>query len=126
MTTFTTNLQGVNFRGADIVDFVRNELNEDTELSLERDPENEYDANAIKVFARAYDGKLWIGFVEKSIAEDLAPAIDSGEAVRSISIVGWLNPLKPVLEIVMGLTDDEDEEAEEEEFTEDDDAGDDA
>jgi hypothetical protein len=43
-------------------------------LELRRQPDNEYDANAIAV----HGGGELLGFVPRELAEELAPALDSG------------------------------------------------
>jgi single-stranded-DNA-specific exonuclease len=68
---FHTKLVGVSFEGRQ--DTIAG-LRVGTELVLERQPANEFDANAIAV---RY-GALQLGFVRKQIAKHLAPLIDSG------------------------------------------------
>jgi hypothetical protein len=46
-------------------------------LELRRDPDNEYDSNAIAVHAAG--GGEQLGFVPREIAEELAPRLDAGE-----------------------------------------------
>ena len=62
------------------------------QLELERDYENEFDINAIKVL---YKGKQ-IGFVERRVARTLAPEIDLGAKV--IARVSQLERLGPSLQ----------------------------
>jgi single-stranded-DNA-specific exonuclease len=72
---FHTKLVGVSFEGRqDTIAGLRVE----TELTLERQPDNRYDANAIAV----HYGALQLGFVRKEIAKHLAPLIDSGARYR--------------------------------------------
>jgi len=68
-------------RGTQYEDRYRNisEMKVDDRLELERDYENEFDSNAIKV---QYKGKQ-IGFVERSVARILAPEIDLGAKVSA-------------------------------------------
>jgi single-stranded-DNA-specific exonuclease len=68
---FHTKLVGVSFEGRQ--DTIAG-LRVGTELVLERQPANEFDANAIAV---RY-GALQLGFVRKQIAKHLAPLIDGG------------------------------------------------
>jgi single-stranded-DNA-specific exonuclease len=73
---FHTKVMGVSFEGRqDIIAGLR----VDTELVLERQPQNEFDPNAIAV---RY-GALQLGFVRKQIAKHLAPLIDSGARYRA-------------------------------------------
>ena len=72
---FHTKLVGVSFEGRqDTIAGLRVE----TELTLVRQPDNSYDANAIAV----HYGALQLGFVRKEIAKHLAPLIDSGARYR--------------------------------------------
>jgi single-stranded-DNA-specific exonuclease len=73
---FHTKVMGVSFEGRqDIIAGLR----VDTELVLERQPQNEFDPNAIAV---RY-GALQLGFVRKQIAKHLAPLIDGGARYRA-------------------------------------------
>jgi HIRAN domain len=49
-------------------------------LELERDPENEHDPNAIQVLS----GGEQLGWVPRELAEQLAPALDRGEAWSAV------------------------------------------
>jgi single-stranded-DNA-specific exonuclease len=73
---FHTKLMGVSFEGRQ--DTIAG-LRLGTELTLERQPGNPYDANAIAV---RY-GELQLGFVRKEIAKHLAPLIDDGARYRA-------------------------------------------
>jgi hypothetical protein len=68
-------------RGTQYEDRYRNisEMKVDDRLELERDYEDEFDSNAIKV---QYKGKQ-IGFVERSVARILAGEIDLGAKVST-------------------------------------------
>lgn len=74
--TIITSLRGVSFRPKDAKTIVRG-LDESSTLRLERDAENPYDANAIRVID--VDSQEFIGFVAKEDAVDLAPRMDNGE-----------------------------------------------
>ncbi|MBV8723676.1 MAG: DEAD/DEAH box helicase [Candidatus Eremiobacteraeota bacterium] len=69
---FYTKLAGVSFEGRQ--DVIAG-LPGGAPLELRRQPENEYDANAIAV----YYGALQLGFIKKGIARHIAPLIDEGE-----------------------------------------------
>lgn len=70
-------LRGVNFRPIEAKVKV-NELVEGQALLLEREPYNEFDSNAIKVIEP--DSQIFLGYVAKEVAADLAPEMDSGKA----------------------------------------------
>ena len=73
---FHSKIVGVSFEGRQ--DTIAG-LRVGTELDLERQPANEFDANAIAV---RY-GALQLGFVRKEIAKHLAPLIDAGARYRA-------------------------------------------
>ena len=73
---FNTKLVGVTFEGRQ--DLVAG-LAPGAALSLERDPANPYDANAVGVWL----GGLQLGFIKKEIAARIAPNIDAGERYRA-------------------------------------------
>lgn len=54
-------------------------LQEGNEVQLVRDPENDYDENAIEVWNKRGDQ---IGFIDKMRAEELSPQMDSGYPVE--------------------------------------------
>ena len=87
------SLNGVQFRDASVKEVVR-ELNVDDELTLERDPENAYDTNAIKVL----QDSIFLGFVEKDVAAEIADRLDNGDEY-TCTVVGFLSDIKPQLEI---------------------------
>ncbi|MBV9271236.1 MAG: DEAD/DEAH box helicase, partial [Candidatus Eremiobacteraeota bacterium] len=73
---FHTKVAGVSFeRRQDMLAG----LSEGLELSLERQPDNPHDANAIAVKF----GALQIGFLKKDLARQLAPHIDGGARYRA-------------------------------------------
>lgn len=116
---FLSPLMGVNFRGAEIRELVKT-LPIGTTFILERDPENQYDANAIKVIYSGEYEDHFVGFVAKEVAEELAPLLDSGYTAYA-TIIDFLGDIKPHLEIEATLTDDdtEDEDSDESEEGED-------
>lgn len=69
-----THLVGSNFRPAECREIVKT-LEEGTVLTLERDPDNQYDSNAVKV---TLDGNH-LGFIPKSDNADLANEMDHGK-----------------------------------------------
>lgn len=121
---FLSPLMGVNFRGADIRALVT-DMQVGQTLGLERDPDNQYDSNAIKVIYSAEDEDHFVGFVAKEVAEELAPLLDAGYTATA-KIIDFLGPIKPHLEIEASLAEeaedplgsdapDEDDESEEDE-----------
>ena len=95
MTQYLTNLAGLYFRPAESKDVVKM-LRPGMQLDLEREPNNPWDANAIKVFALVVDGtttplhidapaaeheqaeRHFIGYVEKLVNAPLARDMDEG------------------------------------------------
>lgn len=75
---FKGNLVGINFRPAEVRELIK-ALSVGDSLTLERDPLNPYDENAVKVF---YEGELsdleFIGFIERGIAASLSRWMDEG------------------------------------------------
>ena len=51
------------------------------ELYLEREPDNEYDENAIAVFNESWEQ---IGYLSRKVAEELAPLMDEGYETKCI------------------------------------------
>jgi single-stranded-DNA-specific exonuclease len=73
---FNSKLVGVSFEGRqDVISGLR----VGSELELERQPDNPYDANAIAV---RY-GNLQVGFIRREIAAHLGPRIDAGARYRA-------------------------------------------
>lgn len=77
----------------DRIEFVA-KLRERDQITFRRDPENQYDQNAIKALDQ--EGHL-IGYVAKDISEIYAPLIDQGAIIQ-----GWLHKKEPrVLKIAI-------------------------
>ena len=74
MKPIITKLRGVTFRDAqaNIKTFGNKDIGS---YGLVREPDNPHDPNAIQV---ALFGKIFMGYVPKDIAKDLAPLMDSG------------------------------------------------
>lgn len=109
---FTAALMGVNFRPTEVREFVKDsETFESYPLTLEREPNNQYDANAIRVIADVgypeHCDTQFVGFVAKEVAEELAPLLDSGYAVDSVRVITWLGTIKPLLEIEVSFPDED-------------------
>lgn len=95
MSQIITTLMGASFRPAEVKDLIRN-LDIDDVLTLERDPDNQYDPYAIKLLN---DDGIFLGFVAKEQAAELAPLLDLEEATVTAVVVDTTNELKPILEI---------------------------
>ncbi len=82
--TFVTRVVGVSFQGdypANILTIsdITNEIAEPLEVELEREPDNEHDANAIAVnipILKIAEMSTQIGHVPREIAEAFAPVLD--------------------------------------------------
>ena len=66
-------------------------------LVLEREPDNQYDANAIKVMLEHFH----LGYVGKEFAVDMAPLLDT-EDEYTCEVNYFLAPNRPVLTITVG------------------------
>lgn len=95
MTTYLTPLMGASFRPTEIKDAIRG-LEVGDELRLERDHENEYDENAIQLVT---DDGVFLGFVRKELAAELAPILDDDGTEFYARVIGQAGTLKPDLEI---------------------------
>ena len=67
---YNTKVAGTSFHKEGLVG-----LRAGTQLSIEREPDNEHDPNAVKVCQQ--DGTQ-VGYLNKDLAAAIAPAIDSG------------------------------------------------
>ncbi len=79
---FFTKLAGVTQTNADgrpRQDIIANELQEEQELFLAREPENQYDPNAIAVITSLYSET--VGYLSKKVAAEIAPQIDQHQLV---------------------------------------------
>jgi hypothetical protein len=54
------------------------------QVDLVRNPEDEYDRNAIKVIAAIEGRQIQIGHIDKDLAWKIAPKMDAGEKWRAI------------------------------------------
>lgn len=76
-----TQMKGSSFRPAESRE-VYNHLPNGTKLRLERDRENKYDANAVKVIAKANNEDHFIAYVAKEEAIQVALCLDAGLSYR--------------------------------------------
>lgn len=92
--TIQATCVGANFRPAGTKDIIRT-LSIGDELLVEREPDNAYDSNAVKVLTKDGD---WIGYVAKESNMELAEHLDNGGEAR-VTIISFLSNIKPHLEI---------------------------
>ncbi len=79
-------LVGAHFRGADIKALVQTfhpGSPSSADLSLRREPDNQFDPNAIQVLFE----NLHVGYIEASVAAWMAGHLDDGMEVHSVEIV---------------------------------------
>ena len=69
-------------------------------LLLKREPELKYDKNAVAVYLPSKFGDKQLGYVPRGLAAELAPVMDSGQAVTAVRA-------RTALEGVMSLTWDD-------------------
>lgn len=84
MYEFYTKVSGTTFEGRDEVIeelYLNGDLDVGQELLLQRQPNNQYDRNAIAVVHPKTNEQ--VGFIPKSTASNLAPIIDSGIVCRA-------------------------------------------
>lgn len=102
---FLPQLVGNNFRSED-ARAALTQLKRGDNLRLERDPENPFHENAIKVILDSEAGPLHLGFIERNVADDLAPIMDSIEGavapgwiseIKQCEVFDLTNPKKPTL-----------------------------
>lgn len=125
-TTATKNLRvaGVTFRPgypknlhrlreiieADQIDEIRGDLIEPAspiEVLLVREPDNQYDPNAVQVHLPILGREGFVGFIPATTAIKLAPKLDAGLEVEAAVVGVWVTdhaPEKPGLEIQLAVT----------------------
>jgi len=92
---FETILRGVHFRPLSAKEVV-NHLQAGTRLTLEREPGNPHDENAIRVVEP--ESGEFIGYVAKENAAEIAPLMDSGTAFEA-TVDSFMRPGMPILQI---------------------------
>lgn len=102
MRTILAALVGVQFRPAEAKAIV-DSLEIGQSLSLEREPTNAYDINAVRVI-EPVSGEF-IGFIERSMNQELAQHMDDHQPHRC-TVVSFLGTRKPHLQIEL-LGDEE-------------------
>lgn len=63
-------------------------------LTLERDRDNPYDGNAVRVMWQ----DVWVGFLERGVAAEVGPRMDEGESFTCTVHIP-MDGLKPLLRI---------------------------
>lgn len=100
MPTFpNVRVVGMHFRGGGAKD-VAAAMTEETPVTLEREPDNQYDAYAIKVLIEDFH----IGYIERGQAAWISPLMDDGETA-SASFTHHAevkNNIHPILTIEVG------------------------
>lgn len=86
-------LAGLNFRPKSAKDVVA-ELEIGAEVTLERDPENQYDYNAVKVIV----GDEFVGFIPKADNSEIASWLDAGKPYTA-TVTGWAATNKPMIRV---------------------------
>jgi hypothetical protein len=94
-------LAGLSFRPASAKAAVA-ELEVGAEVFLERDPENQYDYNAVKVLV----GEEFVGFVPKVDNQELASHLDADKPYTA-SVTGWAATNKPMIRVDLFETEEE-------------------
>ena len=101
MTTFENTLcVGMHFRGGEASSIAAN-LTEESEVRLEREPENPYDAYAIKVML----GDFHLGYIERDKAAWISPLLDEGQSA-TVTLTGHVQRgknLHPQFTIEVGV-----------------------
>lgn len=110
MSRYLTNLAGLSFRPKEAKDVVR-ALTVGEKLRLEREPDNAYDSNAIRISAIVDKGEgeddfevVFIGFVERLVNGPIAADLDDGMTYSAEVLVvydiaydgdpkAWMRPL---------------------------------
>lgn len=69
-----SKIVGTSFRGNDLT-----ELSKEAQLTLKREPENQFDSNAIAI----YSDVDHIGYIKKELAAELAPKMDKGTKITA-------------------------------------------
>lgn len=89
------NLVGVTFRGTGAREIVKRLTPDDGELlSLEAEPTNEYDSEAVKVIYNPTGEH--IGYLARENNHEIFLALEAGQEL-TVEIVGFENTIKPTL-----------------------------
>ena len=99
--TILTELAGLSFRPKEAKEIV-DTLEIGDECELVREPENQYDANAIQV----HYNDTFIGFIPKADNLTIAYHMDTGRSTKC-TVVSWLGTRKPGFKVELLSEDDE-------------------
>ena len=72
-----TRIAGVYFKDDDVKHYLK-ELPKGTKLILEPEPDNDVDANAIRVLTEEIEGSIDLGYISKDINESVLQKINEG------------------------------------------------
>lgn len=86
-------LAGAKFRPAEAKEVIRG-LAPNDKLTLEREPDNEYDEFAVRILK---DG-VFIGYVPKEVSEEVSTRLDNGEEPE-VTADGFAGDLRPYVHI---------------------------
>lgn len=90
------NMVGVTFRGREAMDIVKKLTSQDGDkLSLEAEPDNPHDSNAVKVIHNSTG--MHIGYLARENNFEISQALQNGTDSFDIEIVGFENTVKPTL-----------------------------
>ena len=86
MVTFITKVAGVTFEGRQAY---LKQIDVSDPVKIEPEPDNKYDANALKVLV-AHNGQIWhVGYIPRDLAATIAPHIEGESFMATIrEIVG--------------------------------------
>lgn len=96
---FTSAVRGIQFRPPEAQD-VAYTLGVGETVKLEREPDNQYDPNAVRIL---YED-TFIGYVHKDVAQELSPALEEGKSFNAY-VAGYDGRGTPIIEIVDGNAD---------------------
>lgn len=102
-------LAGANFRPKEAKDYIKADLHPGSVCTLEREPDNPYDSNAVKIIC---DG-VFIGYVPRTDNAVLAMALDAG-AEAKVKNNGFVGTIQPTFTIDFEAPSIEERNAEEE------------
>lgn len=85
---YRTQIRGTSFRPA-LARAVADQLEEGEEVTLEREPSNPYDHNAVRIIAHGE----FIGYVQADLTPHISPILDAGEQPHCTVHGGlvWIN-----------------------------------
>jgi hypothetical protein len=95
MQNIITTLAGLSYRPAEAKQAV-DELEIGDPITLERDPGNEYDFNAVQIIV----DEVFIGFIPKADNSEIASHLDAGKPYTAY-VAGWAGTRKPTFSITL-------------------------